>query len=451
MKRIVWGGLCVLSSCTSPSPNGVRLITLAPGHFHAALIQKTSSKLIDDNVYVYAPGGSELDAHLQLIDSYNSRQDNPAKWNEMVYSQDDFLERMIADKKGDAVILAGNNQLKTNYILQSVKAGLNVLADKPMAIDASSFKTLEKAYEIAKQNKVLLYDIMTERYADCNIVNRILMQNRDLFGVLQSGTPEDPAVRLSSIHHFYKEVSGKPLIRPAWYYDVNRQGEGIVDATTHLIDLVHWKCFPDIPIDYTNDIRVTRASHWPTAISKARFSQSTTLAHFPAGLPIDKDSVLQVYSNGTIYYTVKDVNVGITVSWNFEAPAGAGDRHSSIIKGSKAALFIFQGEAQDYVPKLYIKKSEDVSEEDFTNNLKHSIETLKPDYSIEIHNASDNMKELVIYPRVKTSHEDHFAYVADKFFHYLTQKEIPAWEIQNSLAKYYITTPAIEMARNNEK
>lgn len=40
---------------------------------------------------------------------------------------------------------------------------------------------------------------------------------------------------MTSIHSFYKEVAGKPLTRPAWYYDVTQQGEGIADVTTHLI------------------------------------------------------------------------------------------------------------------------------------------------------------------------------------------------------------------------
>ena len=32
----------------------VKLITLDPGHFHAALVQKTMYPQVDPNVYVYA-------------------------------------------------------------------------------------------------------------------------------------------------------------------------------------------------------------------------------------------------------------------------------------------------------------------------------------------------------------------------------------------------------------
>ena len=48
-----------------------------------------------------------------------------------------------------------------------------------------------------------------------------------------------------SVHHFYKIVSGSPVIRPAWFFDTSQQGEGIVDVTTHLVDLIQWGCFPD--------------------------------------------------------------------------------------------------------------------------------------------------------------------------------------------------------------
>jgi hypothetical protein len=30
----------------------------------------------------------------------------------------------------------------------------------------------------------------------------------------------------------------KPLIRPIWYFDIDVQGEGIVDTTIHLVDMI---------------------------------------------------------------------------------------------------------------------------------------------------------------------------------------------------------------------
>ena len=39
----------------------VTFVTLDPGHFHAALVQKTMFPGVDSNVYVYAPAGPDLD------------------------------------------------------------------------------------------------------------------------------------------------------------------------------------------------------------------------------------------------------------------------------------------------------------------------------------------------------------------------------------------------------
>ena len=182
---------------------------------------------------------------------------------------------MLSDRQGDVVVLAGNNQKKTNYILEAIKAGYNVLSDKPLAINKKDFDLLIQAYQLAKERKLLLYDLMTERYDILNIIEKSLLNNPDLFGELQKGSLNDPSVSMESVHHFFKNVSGKPLIRPVWYYDTEQQGEGIADVTTHLIDLVNWQCFPNETIRYQSDVEVLKARHWPTRITLPEFSQST--------------------------------------------------------------------------------------------------------------------------------------------------------------------------------
>ena len=96
------------------------------------------------------------------------------------------------------------------------------------------------------KNNVLLYDIMTERYEITSILQKELSQDKTLFGELEKGTLENPAVTKESVHHYFKYVSGSPLIRPTWYYDVEQEGNGLVDVTTHLVDLIQWECFPGV-------------------------------------------------------------------------------------------------------------------------------------------------------------------------------------------------------------
>src|SRR6266498_5045048 len=73
----------------------VRLMTLDPGHFHAALVQKVRYPGVSPIVAVYAPAGSDLDEHLKRIEGYNQRTQNRTDWEEKVYAGPDFLERML--------------------------------------------------------------------------------------------------------------------------------------------------------------------------------------------------------------------------------------------------------------------------------------------------------------------------------------------------------------------
>ena len=91
-------------------------------------------------------------------------KENPTGWKEEVDTSVNYLEKMLNAKPGNVVVISGNNKLKTEYIKKSVEAGLNVLADKPMAISRAGFDELKQAFAEAKEKNVLLYDIMTSRY-----------------------------------------------------------------------------------------------------------------------------------------------------------------------------------------------------------------------------------------------------------------------------------------------
>ncbi len=317
----------------------LEIVVLDPGHFHASLLQKEKLTDVSDTIRIYAPEGTGVNQYLESIDSYNQRAESPTTWKKQVYTGDDYLQKMLADHKGNVVVLAGNNQKKTRYIMESIKAGYHVLADKPLAINPQDFKLLTEAYQLAKEKNLLLYDLMTERYDILNIIEKELLHQTELFGDLQKGSPDNPSVIMESVHHFFKTVSGKPLIRPAWYYDVEQQGEGIADVTTHLIDLINWQCFPDKTIHYQSDVTVNAAKHWATPITLAEFSQSTQVDSFPAYLNrYIKNDVLEVMANGSLNYTVKGICIGIKVIWNYAPPTNGGDTFTSIKKGSKATL-----------------------------------------------------------------------------------------------------------------
>src|SRR6186997_839798 len=90
--------IIIMMSCQSENKNAeteiknksVQLVTLDPGHFHAALVQKTMYGDVDSVVHVYAPVGNDLQLHLDRINGFNTRTDNPTHWKEEVYTGNDF-------------------------------------------------------------------------------------------------------------------------------------------------------------------------------------------------------------------------------------------------------------------------------------------------------------------------------------------------------------------------
>lgn len=444
--------LATLNSCKTEketTSDKLTLMTLDPGHFHASLIQKSMLPGIDSVCYVYAPKSLGVSAHNALLNEYNIREENPTGWKVESYIDSDFLEKMLEEKPGNIVVLAGNNKRKTDYIHKSVSAALNVLSDKPMAINKEGFNLLIDAFDVAKEKQVLLYDIMTERYNIFSILQKELVHNADLFGTLEKGTIDNPAIIKNSVHHFYKEVSGKPLIRPDWYYDVEQEGEGIVDVTTHSIDLIQWQLFPENVFDYKADVEVLNANRYPTKISLEHFKRSTGDSVFPGFLQKDvKNDTLNVYANGEINYSLKGVHSKVAVQWNYQAPEGSGDTHLSQIRGTRSIVSIKQGKEQNYKPRLYL---EPAAATGFTEDDKKAItagfETIASKYKGIALKPEGNGYVVDVPADLLEGHEEHFAHVANKFLDYVRAGEMPEWEKSYMLTKYYITTEALAKAK----
>lgn len=424
-----------------------RLVTLDPGHFHAALVQKSMSPGVSPVVHVYAPEGAELQQHLARIQGYNTRAESPTTWDVRIHTGADFLERMIADRAGNIVVISGNNARKAEYISRAIEAGFHVLADKPMARTPGDLVRLEQAFRTAKEKGVLLYDIMTERFEITSLLQRDLSRVPDLFGQLQKGTVDEPAITKESVHHFSKMVTGAPLIRPAWFFDVAQQGEGIIDVTTHLVDLIQWAVFPDEVLS-ASDATMLEARRWTTPITAAQFGKVTGAATFPDYLGKDiRDGVLHVYSNGAFTYRLRDVHARASVTWNFEAPAGTGDTHFSVMRGTRANLVIRQGEPQKYAPVLYIERASSVSASEHDAAANAAISALQGRYpGVGVRREGDTWA-VTVPATYAVGHEAHFGQVTETFLQYVRDGAMPAWEVPSMLTKYATTMKAYEMSR----
>jgi predicted dehydrogenase len=228
--------------------------------------------------------------------------------------------------------------------------------------------------------------------------------------------------------------------------DVTQQGEGLVDVTTHLVDLIQWASFPEQIIDYNKDIQITSARRWTTDMTAGQFRAITKLDDFPGYLKKDvvNDSILKVYSNGEINYTLRGVHAKASVIWAYKAPEGTGDTHYSIMRGTRANLVIRQGAEQNYKPVLYIEPL--ATNQGFENTLTENLKAVQQKYpGVDLRKTGAGW-EVLIPEKYKEGHEAHFARVTEKFLQYLQEGKLPSWEVPNMLAKYYTTTQALEWA-----
>ncbi|MGH7250002.1 MAG: putative oxidoreductase C-terminal domain-containing protein, partial [Minisyncoccia bacterium] len=192
------------------------------------------------------------------------------------------------------------------------------------------------------------------------------------------------------------------------------------------------------------------AKHWTTDMTLNEFKTITKLDSFPAYFKniIVKDTVLPIFCNGSIDYTLRGVHARITVKWDYKAPDGSGDTHYSMLHGTKANLVIRQGPEQQYKPTLYIEPV--TKDGSYTKGLDEQMKTINAKYpgvSLKKINAG---WEVVIPDKYKDGHEAHFAQVTKNFLEYLQKGDMPSWEVPNMLAKYYTTTKALELARKQK-
>ena len=429
----------------------VRLMTLDPGHFHAALIQKEMYPGVDARVDVYAPPGWDLDEHLKRVAAFNARAAQPTTWQTELHTGTDFLQRMLREKPGNVVIMSGRNRPKLDRIAGSIGAGLHVLGDKPWILNSADLPKLDAVLAEADRRGVVAYDIMTERFEITTMLQRALVNDRDVFGSIVKGSEADPGVYMESVHHLMKVVAGAPNIRPAWFFDTAEQGEGLNDIGTHLVDLVQWTLYPDQAIDYRADLQVLAAQRWPTWIPEAEFRRVTGRPGFdPALAGAVKDGKLEYFANTLVSYAVRGVHTKLNVIWDWEAPAGGGDTHFAFYRGTRARVEVRQTAADRYLPELYVVPATPALKSQVLSAVKAKIAALAsthPGIGVEERGAEIRV---TVPGALRDGHEAHFASVATNFLGYLRDRRtLPAWERPNMLAKYYVTTTGAELSRRS--
>jgi predicted dehydrogenase len=430
---------------------GDRLITLEPGHFHAALLQQEMLPGVSRQADVYASLGPDLSAHLARIERFNARKENPTAWELEIHTGGDPFERMLKERPGNVVVMSGRNLGKIERVHACIRAGLAVLADKPWIIEPEDLPELQEALDEAERTGVAAYDGMTQRFEISCLLPRQLARDRDVFGSPVAGTPDDPGARMESVHYLLKKVAGAPNLRPAWFFDIRQQGEGLTDVGTHLVDLVKWTLFPDQVIDWRADIRVLDGRRWPTTLSREQYRDVTAQPDFPPYLSGDlKDGRLEYFCNNTVRYTIRGIHTRLDVKWDYEAAPGSSDTEFALFRGDRSRIEVRQGKEQNYRPEVFVVPNKPSEKPVVLAAVGRRVGALQAEYpGIAAVDAGREI-HIVVPDALRIGHEAHFGLLTRRFFEYFRDpKRLPAWEKPNMMAKYYVTTKGVELARHN--
>jgi predicted dehydrogenase len=459
-RGVLWAGASAAdapepaSRAKASGPMGkadISLMTLDPGHFHAALIQRESYPGVAPRVDVYAPLGQDLVDHLARVARFNNRQDHPTDWRLEVHAGPDFLARMKKDKPGNVVVISGRNRGKIDYIQTSVASGFHALVDKPWILASDDLPKLKETLDLADKKGRIALDIMTERFEVATMLQREMVGDPAVIGEIEPGSPDKPGVYMESVHHLMKVVAGVPNIRPAWFFDGAQQGEGLSDTGTHLVDLVQWTLFPDKALDYGKDLEILSAQRWPTVIPLASFQRVTGEKAFPSFLARDvKNGALEYFANTLVTYRVRGIHTRLNVIWDWEAPPGGGDTHFAFYRGSKARVEVRQGRAQRWRTELYVIPTDPARRDEVMAAVGRRLTALLASYPGLAIDEPGGEIHVAIPDRFRTTHEEHFGQVARRFFGFLQNpRSLPAWEKPNMLAKYWVTTRGTELSRRS--
>ena len=425
----------------------IRLIVVDPGHFHAALVQKEMYPALSPVVQVYAPLGPDLIDYLTRIARFNRRTDTPTSWEVELHAAPDFLDRMRGEIPGSIAIFSGRNGGKIERIRAAVEAGMHVLADKPAIIRREDLPLLEASLDAAEARRLIVADMMTGRH---NTLARLLCALRadpELFGEPAAGTVDEPGVVLSGMHYLSKMVAGVPSPRPAWYFDVTQQGEGLADTAVHLVDRVHTTLFPDAAPDYRSDIDIVAASRWPTVVTAAQFCQVTGEAGWPDYLaPWLRGDALDYFCNGRVDYRVRGVHVRLEVRWDWQAEAGD-DTHQALYRGTRCRLEIRQGPKERYRAELYVAPQDGVPFGEIDSALRHRIAALQPMYpGIAVEKLGREWR-IAVPDALRITHDPAFAAFTRGFLALVDNPaSLPAWHRASLLAKYHVTTQSVALS-----
>ena len=386
---------------------------------------------VADEIVVYASGGPELADFLALVERFNGRADRPTRWRPRVITDPDPLGRLVGEREGDAVVLAGRNGGKARTIRRLHEAGFHVLGDKPWLVEPADLAEVRASLT----GWPLAMEIMTGRHdlaARC--FNR-LAGTRAVFGTFADA---EPAVELAGVHQLSKLVDGAPLRRPSWFFDVRVQGSGVVDIPTHMVDQTQWLLESTGPSPADAIAHLVSARAWPTRVPEDAFRRITGEAAFPRELgPFVHAHEVDYLCNAELVYRIGGVTARAVTRWELSPTPAVADAHSVIARGTRADLVLEQGAHTGHRHRLFVEPHGDGVE-----TVRAVAETLSDVSGVGVTRHGGERYEVTIPAGLDAGHESHFTRVLDEFVRTIDDGRWPAERAARTLAKYTLLAEA---------
>jgi len=405
------------------------LLFLAPGHFHAALTLRVPQARAAEDVFVYAREGTELRDFVALVERFNRRAPDATRWRLVVATADDPLERLVAERRGDVVVLAGRNGGKARTMRRLHESGFHVLADKPWLVEPADLEHVRASLA----GWPLAAEIMTGRHDLAAGLAKRLVGTPAIFGAFRD---DGPAIEHESVHHLEKLVDGAPLRRPWWYFDERVQGSGPVDIPTHVVDQAQWL----VADDATAPVLVS-ARAWPTRVPAEAFRRITGEAAFPPELaPFVDGDALSYRCNAELVYRIGRVTASAATRWNLAPSPGGGDATRSVAHGTRADVRLEQSDRTGHRRRIFVESCTDAG---VARALRATVTAWKADLpGVEVVPAGPDAFEVTVPPALDGGHETHFARVLDDFLRIVDDQRWPAALAERTLAKYALLAEA---------
>jgi predicted dehydrogenase len=137
----------------------------------------------------------------------------------------DRLEELIATERIDRVVITARDDLHASLIVRALEAGVDVVVEKPLTIDAESAAAIEDAVERTGGDVLLTFNY---RYSPRNSALRQVIQD----GLIGEVTSVDFQWMLDTKH-------GADYFR-RWHREKKNSGGLLVHKASHHFDLVNW-------------------------------------------------------------------------------------------------------------------------------------------------------------------------------------------------------------------